>query len=98
LNHNARNEKCKITLISDVGIIVETYPRLTNGRCSDSDVYGRYLCDCHKLTWPSNKVVLRDLVVEISTQNQRGFKDGDLCRFLKSICINMCASPNINVS
>ena len=74
-----------------------TYPRITNGRCSNNYVHGRYLCDCHKLTWPSNKVAVRDLVADSSKQNQRDCKSEDLCRFLKSICINLCASPNITL-
>jgi hypothetical protein len=78
-------------------MIVETYPRITNGHCSNNHVYGRYLCDCHKLTWPSNKVVLRGFVAEISMQNQRGCRAEDLCRILKNICINMSSSPNISV-
>jgi hypothetical protein len=90
-------KNCKITLISGVGMIVGTYPRITNGRCGNNHVYGRYLYDCHKLTWPSNKVALRDLVVDSSMQNQRGCKAEDLCRFLKSIPINICASPNVSV-
>ena len=45
-------------------MIVGTYPRNTNGRCTNNHVYGRYLCHFHKLTWPSNKIVFRDLVAD----------------------------------